>query len=377
MSYRLLILPVIVLLGLGAGYPQNTNEPANGTSSDPTSNASQVQNSTPPASGASQPSDKSQPSAEPQAGSGASSVQKSSLPMSGWAQGGEKSQPDPAQSTQQAPVSPDLRIGGGDVLDVKVYTGYTGADVSQNVRVDNVGNISLPLVGGVHVAGLTAQEAEDHIAQKYRDGNYFKNPHVTVFLSEYSSQGVSVFGEVVKPGVYPLVSSRSLLDILSATGGLTTAAGNAVTVTHRQSPKEPIKIELTADGSPKENIQISPGDSIVVERSGIVYVVGDVTKPGGFPVNNRSTLTVLQVLALAEGTKPNAALNNSKLIRKVQGNLSGTPIPLKQIIAGKAPDMPLQAGDIVFVPTSLAKSATRRSLEAIVQTAVGVAIYRP
>jgi polysaccharide export outer membrane protein len=297
--------------------------------------------------------------------------------MSGGTQGSEKSQPNAQQSAQQGAISPELSIGGGDVLDVKVYTGYAGADVAQNVRVDNIGNISLPLIGGVHVAGLNAQEAEDHIAQKYRDGHYFKNPHVTVFLSEYSSQGVSVFGEVVKPGVYPMVSTRSLLDVLSASGGLTPAAGNTVTVTRRQSPKEPIKIGLTADGSPKENIQISPGDSIVVERTGIVYVVGDVTKPGGFPVNNRSTLTVLQVLALAEGTKPNAALNNSKLIRKVQGNLSGTPIPLKQIIAGKAPDMPLQAGDIVFVPTSLAKSATRRSLEAIVQTAVGVAIYRP
>jgi polysaccharide export outer membrane protein len=273
-------------------------------------------------------------------------------------------------------MSPELRIGGGDVLDVKVYTGYPGADVAQNVRVDNAGNISLPLIGSVSVAGLTANEAEARIQQKYKDGEYFKAPHVTVFLGEYSSQVVSVFGEVVKPGVYALVSARTLLDVLSFTGGLTAAAGNTVMITRRQPPQEPIKIELTADGTPKENIPIFPGDSIVVERSGIVYVVGDVVKPGGFPVNNRSTLTVLQALALAEGTRPDAALNNSKLIRKVEGNLSGTPIPLKEIFEGKSADLPLQGGDIVFVPNSVAKGAARRSFEAIVQVATGVAIYR-
>jgi polysaccharide export outer membrane protein len=329
MSFKFLTLPVIVLLGVGVGFSQTVSEPAINTSR----------------------------------------VQKSGLPSAQKA-------PTGAEPSNMQPTSPELRIGGGDVLDVKVYTGYAGADVAQNVRVDNVGNISLPLVGTIPVAGLTAQEAEASIEQKYKDGKYFKNPHVTVFLAEYSSQGVSVFGEVAKPGVYPLVSTRTLLDVLSATGGLTPAAGNTVTITRRQPPQEPIKVELTADGSPKENVPISPGDSIVVERSGIVYVVGDVTKPGGFPVNNRTTLTVLQALALAEGTKPNAALNDSKLIRKTEGNLSGTPIPLKQIIAGKSPDLPLQAGDIVFVPTSLAKGAARRSLEAIVQVATGVVIYR-
>ena len=288
-----------------------------------------------------------------------------------------------AQTLKEGPSSADspaaqpaLRIGGGDVLEIKVYTTYGAPDITQSVRVSSSGAVDLPLAGDVPVAGLTVEEAQSRIEQKFKDGQYLKNPHVEVFVTEYATQGVSVLGEVVKPGVYPAAGSRMLLDILSVAGGLAPMAGNTVTITRREPPHEKISVVLSGEGNSQQNVPIFPGDTVLVDKTGILYVVGDVGRPGGFPVNNRAQLTVLQAIALAEGTKPDAALNGAKLIRKKEGIFSETQIPLKKILTGESPDLSLQAGDIVFVPGSLAKGAAKRTLEAIVQTATGMAIYR-
>jgi polysaccharide export outer membrane protein len=123
-------------------------------------------------------------------------------------------------------------------------------------------------------------------------------------------------------------------------------------------------------------VDILPGDTIVVAKAGVVYVVGAVGKPGGFTMDRNEKLTVLQALALAEGSRPDAALNKSKLIRKTEAGSEEIPIPLGKILASAVPDQKLQPDDILFVPNSAAKGAARRSLEAIVQTATGVIIYR-
>lgn len=271
---------------------------------------------------------------------------------------------------------PELRIGSGDLLEIKVYSVYGVPDIDQKSRVSNTGDISLPLVGGIHVAALTAEEAESRIEQKFKNGQYLKNPHASIFVAEYSTQGVSVYGEVAKPGIYPLVSPRNLSDMISVAGGLTPSAGNLVTITRRRPPYEQVRAALFVDGK-SQHVPIFPGDTVVVEKTGIVYVLGEVGKPGGFPLNNRTGLSVLKAIALAEGIKPNAALNASKIIRKTKGDVSEVQIPLKKVLAGKSPDLPLSADDILFVPGSAAKGAARRSLEAIIEAATGVAIYRP
>jgi polysaccharide export outer membrane protein len=281
---------------------------------------------------------------------------------------------------QIGPVSsqPALCIGNGDLLEVNVYSIYGAPDLSQKLRVSDTGDVSLPLVGRIHVAGLTAQEAQTSIERRFQDGEFVKHPHVAVFIAEYATQGVSVLGEVAKPGVYPITAPRTLYDLISLAGGLTANAGKLVTITHRNDPEE-VKVLFSNSTDPaKQNVSIFPGDTIIVAKAGIVYVVGDVGKPGGFAVDNRGTLTVLQAIALAEGTKPNAALNAAKLIRRTAaGELSEVSIPLKKIMSAKAPDLPLRVDDIVFVPSSTAKGAAKRSLEAIVQVATGLAIYRP
>ena len=284
----------------------------------------------------------------------------------------------PQLSAEQLPAatpSPELLIGTGDLLEVSVY-GAPDFD-KREVRVDSSGSVSLPLIGTVKTAGLTIQAAEELMAKRLSDGGYFSDPHVSIFAKEYASQGISVLGEVQKPGIYPMLGQRRLLDAISLAGGTTPKAGTTVTVTHRAAPMQPERVDLSysPDDAGQGNVLVYPGDTVVVSRAGVVYVVGDVRQPSGFLID-KSELTVLQAIALAQGTNPTAALKNLKLVRTTPEGRKETPINLQQVLEAKAPDVRLQAEDIIFVPTSTAKSAGRRSLEAIVQAATGVAIYR-
>jgi polysaccharide export outer membrane protein len=284
----------------------------------------------------------------------------------------------PANPGAASPVgaSPDLlRIGAGDLIEVAVF----GApDFDRQVRVSSSGEITLPLVGAVRVAGITTAEAEKLLEKKLVEGGYFNDPHVSVFEKEYQTQGISVLGEVQKPGIYPMLGSHKLFDVISAAGGTTPKAGNQVTITRRDRSQPPQNLTLAGNGSDSthNNPDVMPGDTVVVQKAGVVYVVGDVHMPGGF-IMDKPELTVLQALAMAQGANPTAKLDAAKLIRKNGNGRQEVPIALKKILASKSPDVSLQADDILFVPNSAAKSVMRRGLEAIVQAATGVAIYHP
>jgi polysaccharide export outer membrane protein len=211
-----------------------------------------------------------------------------------------------------------------------------------------------------------------------KDGGFLRDPHVSIFVKEYVTQGISVMGEVARPGVYPLLGVRRLFDALSSAGGTTSKAGKVVSITHRENPNVPQLITLSNDPTKSSagNVEILPGDTIVVSKAGIVYVVGEVVKPSGFVMENNESLTVLQALALAEGLGRTASANGAKIIRKSPDGLKEIPVPLKKILEGKATDVPMQGEDVLFVPASAGKNATRRTLEALVQTATGLAVYR-
>ncbi|HLW51637.1 MAG TPA: polysaccharide biosynthesis/export family protein [Candidatus Angelobacter sp.] len=269
----------------------------------------------------------------------------------------------------------DLRIGVGDLLEVAVF----GApDFDKQVRVSSSGEVTLPLVGAVRLAGATTAEAEKLLEKKLLDGGFFNDPHVSVFEKEYQTQGVSVLGEVQKPGIYPMLGSHKLFDVISAAGGTTPKAGNQVTIAHRDRSQPSQNLTLAGNGSDstRNNPDILPGDTVVIQKAGVVYVVGDVHMPGGF-VMDKPELTVLQALAMAQGANPTAKLDAARLIRRNGNERQEVPIALKKILSSKAPDINLQADDILFVPNSAAKSVMRRGLEAIVQAATGVAIYHP
>jgi polysaccharide export outer membrane protein len=248
-----------------------------------------------------------------------------------------------------------LSIGPGDELDVSVY----GApDLTQHVRVGTSGNIYLPLIGTVHVAGLASDEAEALVEQKLADGSFVTKPHVTIYVKEYTTEAVSITGEVNKPGAYPALETRRLYDAFMEAGGLTQTAGRSVTIAH-DGQTRPDVVLLSSDPvkSAQANVPIQPGDAISVSKAPIVYVIGEVTKPGGYVLGDAQDgdvaspqLTVIRVIALASGPIRGAALNKSKIIRRTANGIQELPIPLKKIMAGKSPDLPLQAEDILYIP---------------------------
>jgi polysaccharide export outer membrane protein len=269
-----------------------------------------------------------------------------------------------------------MLIGAGDLLEVSVY----GApDYVKQVRVSSVGEITLPLAGPLKVGGMTTAQAETLIARRLSDGGFFNDPKVSVLEREFATQGISVLGEVQRPGIYPLPGPRSLFDVLSAAGGTTARAGNSVTVTHRSATQNPQTLKLAYDAhnpnQEKENVPVYPGDTVVVSKAGVVYVVGDVRLPGGFIMEN-AHMTILQAVAMAQGANPTAALDKARLIRN-SGPSQPTElqISLKNIMSAKAPDLNLQPNDIVFIPNSAAKTAGRKTIDTIVQIATGMAIY--
>jgi polysaccharide biosynthesis/export protein len=268
----------------------------------------------------------------------------------------------------------ELRISSGDLLEISLYG--TPEFEKLQARVSGTGDVVLPFIGAQHVEGLSVAEAQKLISRKLAEGDYFHDPQVVVFVREYAGQGVSVLGEVQKPGVYPLLGTRRLFDVISQAGGLTSKAGRVINIAHRDHPDTSQTLTLGDDvqGSVEGNTAVFAGDTIVVSKAGIVYVVGDVRLPGGFIMEN-GEITVLQALALAQGANPTASLNKAKLIRTTDGKRQETPIALKSVLSAKADDLKLKRGDILFVPSSASKSAARRSIDAIVQTATGVAIY--
>lgn len=266
----------------------------------------------------------------------------------------------------------EMLIGPGDLLEISVF----GAPESvKTVRVSSDGSVTYPFVGSVHVASMTVRQAEAAMAKKLQEGGYYNNPNVSILVKEYATQGISVLGEVQKPGIYPLMGPRQLFDAISAAGGLTPKAGRTVTIIRRGHPNEPETIPLTSDNNPANNPAIYPGDTVSVSKAGIVYVVGNVNMPGGYVMENPD-LSILQAVALAQGVKANSSANNSKLIRKVSGGQQEIPIKLNDILSSKAPDMKLKPDDILFVPSSPGASAAKRGLEAALQTLTGLAIYR-
>ena len=270
------------------------------------------------------------------------------------------------------PSTSNLHLGPGDLLEVSVYN---VPELTTKARLGERGDIYLPLIGYAHLDGLTPEEAQELLQKRFADGGFVKDPHVTVYVTEYASQSVTLLGEVMRPGSYSIMGQRRLYNLISVAGGLTDRAGRTVTIDRRDNPDHPITIRL-AEGlgqTAESNVPIEPGDTIVVERAGIIYVVGDVQKPSGFLMNN-DNLTVLKAIALAGGTGKTAKLNDAKILRKTPQGIQETTIHLKKILQAKSPDLTMQAEDILFIPSSAAKAAAYRGTEAVLQAATALSI---
>jgi polysaccharide export outer membrane protein len=288
---------------------------------------------------------------------------------------GTNSAPQAQTGTPQSSLAMPAPIGPGDFLEIgELHT----PEFHSLVRVASDGTVTLPMVRDVRLEGLGEQGAARAIEAALVAQGILLHPRVTVLVTAYAGQDVSVLGEVTRPGVYPYTLHHRLLDLLSAASGLAPSAGRLVNVYHRGDPKtaHPVVLDPTgADPAGEHNPELQPGDTVQVSRAGLVYVIGDVVRPGGFAVDPAQGLTVVQALSLAWGPAQNAATGRALLIREQKGGRTLTPLNLKRMLRGQEPDQPVRDRDILFVPDSTAKNLLNKTLESAIQSALGVSIY--
>lgn len=286
-------------------------------------------------------------------------------------------------------------LGSQDRLSIRVFGTDDLPDRPTEIGAD--GTVNLPMVGKVQAAGLSVRSLETELNHRY--GAFFKDPEVSVSVTDYRSQPVTVVGAVNMPNVIQLHGPTRLMEVISQAGGLKPDAGDKVMITsqmqfHKDSsaaadPNSPdarfsikeIDLRKIIDGTdPSANVVVEANDLITVPKAKMIYVVGDVGKPGGYILDGHSsTLSVLQAIALAGGVNKTAAASNARILRStVEGNSHRTEdqINLKKILASKSPDISLRADDILFVPDSNAKNAGLRALQMAADVGTGLAIWR-
>ncbi len=272
----------------------------------------------------------------------------------------------------------EYRVGPGDILEVAVFE---VEELGRSASVAADGSIRLPLIGSVEVRGKTPHEIETRVSELYADG-FLRDPQVTVSVVEFRSQPVSVLGAVREPGVYQLLGRRRLSDVLALAGGLNEDVGDTIRVSRSSEGNEQREIEvsvanlLSLKPNPEDDPWIEPHDSIQVSKAGVVYVLGAVGRPGGFPITEQEPMTALRAISLAEGSEGVAAKKRVRIIRRRDGAQTEVPIRLDRILAGEDPDPVLEPNDIVYLPDSKLKKSLNRGSEAVIQMATGLVIWR-
>jgi polysaccharide export outer membrane protein len=295
----------------------------------------------------------------------------------------------------------EIPVGSGDLVHIDVFD---VPELTREVRVSETGDISLPLIPGrVHAAGLTTFELEAKLENLLIENGLVSHPQVSVFVKEQNSQPVSVVGAVTKPMVVQIVRSTTLLEVLADAGGITDDAGSYVFVTHEglnaapvgeatpqpkgggQDPPAPdsatekIRLhDLLVSGDPTFNVPVYGGDVVNVPRSGIVYVIGAVQGPGGFALESRGDqITVLKALSMAHGLTGTAKANSAIIMRQDPGTgvKREIPVPVNKILARKVDDVPMQTGDMLFVPDSTGKKALYKAGGAALTVGTLIAVY--
>jgi polysaccharide export outer membrane protein len=196
-----------------------------------------------------------------------------------------------------------------------------------------------------------------------RQNSIVNNPQVAVYVKEYSSSGISVAGEVAKPGFYSALGPHRLFDVLQEAGGTTDKAADKVLISHRgQNDATTVSISKDPAKMVASNVELEPGDTVVVPRAGIVYILGEVTRPGGYVLNSTGGITVLQVVAVAGGPTHVASAGKTRLLRRSENGFQEQRIDLKKLLRGQSHDVAVRDHDILFVPSSAIKTALSASI---------------
>jgi polysaccharide biosynthesis/export protein len=292
----------------------------------------------------------------------------------------------------------DVPIGTGDLLHIDVFDVQ---ELSRDVRVSELGDISYPLIPGkIQVAGLTPFQLEEKMEQLLIENGLVTHPQVSVFMKEQNSQPVSVVGAVGRPMVYQILRPTTLLELLANAGGITDEAGSVVLITRATGAPAPRTVSDSSDdtlpqnsqtisirlqdllesGDPSFNIQVLGGDVVSVPRAGIVYVMGNgITQPGGYVLQSHGEqISVLKAIALAHGTTGFAKADDAVIMRNnpVTGQREVIPVHIKQIEHRKAEDVAMKSNDILYIPDSLGKKVLAKGAEAAIGITTSVVIYR-
>ena len=279
-----------------------------------------------------------------------------------------------AAAVTAAPVEPlsNIEIAPGDLLDVEVFN---TPELSAHLRVDQRGEITLPLGGNIAVKGMFAGDAARAIENRLESAQLMLAPVVNVVIIEYASAGVTVLGEVRSPGIYTLLGPRSLYDALAAAGGTTLSEGSTITIAHANDAGHPVNIEVNTVGySPLQKATVvRPGDTVVVNPAPLVYIVGDVFHSGAFYIQGGQTLTVLNLVALADGVERDAAMSAVKIIRQTPAGIQSIPMNLTKVMRNQESNPILRAGDVLVIPRSGFKNFALTALPGLSNALSGAA----
>lgn|SRR5487761_1161177 len=258
--------------------------------------------------------------------------------------------------TTMLPGSP-LSLHPGDLIDVSVY----GVDAYKaKARIVGDGNADLPLVGSVHLAGMTIDQAQKTIVQKLETGGFIRNPDVVIAVEDSAVDVIGVAGEVYTPRAVPAYAPLPLLDVLTAAGGLKPDASHSISILREGSP-QPLLIALSSNPAQAlaQNIPLYPGDRVIVPRTGVVYVVGAVLHAGAVAISPDTPMTLIQAVTMSGGVGYQASAGDTRIIRTTGATRREIPVDFAKTLKGKAPDPVLQSDDIVFIPTNAFKGAIK------------------
>ncbi len=269
-----------------------------------------------------------------------------------------------------------LLIGAGDQLRIQVVD---TPELEQHPRVTDAGEIPVTGVGTVKVSGMTPSGAARVIQERLIAAHYMNHPEVLVSVEQYATQNISVLGEVKAPGAYPIATPRSVLDVLALAGGLSPVADRNILIERHGDPADLVHYNFSnnADQAVASQVLIDPGDTIVVPKAGIVYVLGDVNHPGGYVMaNNESRMTMLQALAMAGGLTKTAKQGHARLIRKLaDGSYSDRELSVGDLQTGKLPDFAMLPGDVLYVPFSYGRNLAVMGASSIAASVTSAAVY--
>ena len=281
----------------------------------------------------------------------------------------------PVAQTEKPEASlPPGRVAGGYVLgpnDVIMLRVFELEDVSDKpFRVDSDGNINVPLLGKIQAGGMSIEKLEALLTERFKP--YVRKPQVIINIVQFRSEPVFLVGGFKSPGIYPLQGRRTLLDLMTAVGGLQPTASRRLKITRRlewgriplanavdDEERKVSEVEISLSRlmetvNPEEDIILKPYDTIKAPPREMVYVSGAVGRTGSVELQDRDSLSVTQVITMMGGLAPNAKPEKAMVLRPVldTAKRAEVPVDVKKIMAGKANDFPLLPNDVLVIPGS-------------------------